>query len=469
MSGRALWIGGIAFGIGLLLTGARVLWSPHLYRSSALILYERGALEVEPSAPQVIGARLKDLLMSRERLQRLIEQMRLYPAVIEGRGLAAAIDEMSAHLTLIPLASSNFAVSYDADDGDRAREVLTRLVSRVIDDDVQRREQAAEAARRENDAESRLANADLKTKEAAQAEFFAQHPQLALDGSGHLANSGRDSAAELASLEQRSAELEQQLADASRQAAPAAVPGTANPAVVAAQAKAAADLRAAEEDLNDKQTRLSYQHPDVKIAEGRVTELREVLHRADVAVAASAAGTSRPAAAGGADDQKVSSLRRALSAVRSRIVTLRAPSEPRPQVPRPTRSAPAIDAEGTRLALDVSEARERRRKIDAKLFQAQLLSTLGSAKQGGGFVVKNAPDQPRRPLTSAGPRLALVGGATSALIALIALIVAGRLDGRLYDTRDVARVLGPNLLVVVPKMGFKVAGRLSAKPMDSSA
>lgn len=480
---RTLWVGGLVLAVGLLATGAAVRSTKRLYRSESIVRYERGVLEGEPDPPADIGPPLAEMLTSPARLQRLIEEMRLYPVVVSERGLPAAIDEMRGDLQLAVRPGGSFGVSYDADDRDRARAVLRRLVNGVVDDDAQRRQHEAETARQTLDRERQRAEQDLGAKEARLAAFSAEHPRAAAKSAVPANDRTRsaDGATEIASLELRAAELAALLGRSSGRPA-AASPGAtagrmqplgaevepaADPAVLAARADIAANLLVAERDLDDKQTRLHYKHPDVAAALRRVAEARAALRKADAAVAASmAAAAAPPVPAKAVGGEKLASLQRALATVRSRIAALQArdklshprgkPAEAAEQTSTPTSTA---DTDGTRLAQDVSEARERRRQLETKLFQAQLLSTLGAAGQGGGLVVSQPPSQPGRPI--AGPRLKVgLGGASiSVLLALLALMVAGRLDGRVYGPGDVARTLGREVVVVIPKLGIKLVGR----------
>jgi hypothetical protein len=470
-----LWIGGLVFALGLAGTAARVLSAKRLYRSEATLLYEHGVLQAEPDSPRQIGERLQEMLTSRPRLQGLIEEMRLYPTVVAERGLPAAVDEMRAQVEVTVGEGTTFGASYDTDDGDRARAVLMRLVNGVVDDDTQRRQHAADDVRQNLEAERRQADQEVKMKENRLAAFSAEHPRLAPASSARGPDRDRStaSAAEVASLGMRAAELEQKLAQASGHPNPAraAVPGaphTPDPAVVDARAQAASELSAAERDLDDKQTHLPYQHPDVKIAQRRVEDERAALRKADAAVAASAAAHAVPGAVKPGSDEQVASLQRALAAVRSRIGALEAQSDLGRSGP-PRTEAAAADTTGTRLARDVSEARERRRQLEAKLFQAQLLSTLGAAGQGGGLVVSERSYPPSRPIARGRYKVALAGTAISALLALLALTLAGRFDGRLHDAGDVARALGAEVVVVIPKLGVKLAGRPPVRATDRGA
>lgn len=477
----AFWVAGLVLGLGLVATAARVRSTKGHFRAEATVVFEHGVLQEEPDSPRQIGQRLREMLTSGPRLQRLIDEMHLAPTALDPAGAGAAVAEMRAALRVTVGDGTNFGVSYDADDDDRAQAVLRRLVSGVVDDDTQRRQHDAETARQSLDRERRQAEEDVRAKEARLATFTTGHPHLAAGNPATRPDRdlAADNAVEVASLELRSAELEAMLAEASgrsRSARSAAgAPHTADPAIVAARARIAADLSMAERDLDDKQTHLPYQHPDVKVALRRVAEARAALRKADAAVAASAAASPSPPVAGKASgNERVASSQRALAAVKARIESLEAQSAASLPRPHPAKIAElpeegASDSPLARLQREVSEARERRRQLEAKLFQAQLLSTLGAAGQGGGLVFPERSVQSSRAIAGRRTKVALAGASISALLGLLTLLVAGRLDGHIYDADDVTRVLGADVVVVVPKLGFKLLGRPPRKATDTGA
>jgi hypothetical protein len=471
-----LWIGTAVFALGLLATGARVLATQRLYRAEALVIYEPGVLPSEADAPQKAEPHLLQMLTARPRLEGLIEEMRLYPVLVGRHGVGAGADEMRDDIRVDARDGTTFAASYDAPDRGQAKAVLDRLVNGVVDDDTARRQQQVEATRQALDLERQKAEADLAVKQGRLADFTAKHPAAKSAPATHDRDRGADAAAEAASLELRAAELEAMLAHpAAREAAPALDPAVvagathrADPAVVEARAKIAVQLLADERDLDEKQTRLPGQHPEIKAALRRVADARAALRKADVAVAASAAAAKatvpRVVAKPGAGEQ-TASLRRALSAVRARITALRAPPRPSPAASAAGPTAGLSDADAAMaagLARDLDEARERRRQVEGQLFQAQLLSTLGAAGQGGGFIVSKQPNWPIRSIAGRRLKVGLVGGLLSSILALFAFLLAGRLDGHLHDPTDIARILGPKVLVVVPKLGIKLVGRGAA-------
>jgi len=132
------------FGLGLLGTGARLLSIKPRYRSEATVVYEPGPMQAEAEPTEDLGQLLRQMLTSGPRLQRLIEEMHLYPTVVGGKGLPGAVEVMRGDVKMAVREGPTFGVSYDADDRDRARAVLTRLLSGVVDDDARRRQHQVE-------------------------------------------------------------------------------------------------------------------------------------------------------------------------------------------------------------------------------------------------------------------------------------------------------------------------------------
>jgi hypothetical protein len=464
---RRIPVGGVALGVGLALTAVFTFSTHRLYRSEGLLAYERGAQAVgmaEGLSPKVLFARVGDMVTSRTRLAELIKSMKLYPGIVDNRGMVDAIDEMRRHIKVSMREGYTLEVAYDGESRDLAKDVLDRLLASVIDEDNQQRGHEATDALKLLENERRQADDNLKTREAALSSFLASHPQLAGE-TGSTATSGgliraaeRDRVAaaptgDIAALELQAAQIEESLNAAGSR--PSATPGepAADPALVLAETRAEGELQAARADLADKETRYTAEHPDVKTAMRHVSLAEAALKRAQAAVAASRA-TPRPAAAEGAEvpagEGRVAALQRALAAVRQQIASVRGRGAPRVEVPKATGSMVAIDTEFTRLNREVTEATERQAQLQSKQFQAELASMLTSAGAGARLVIADHPFRPLRPSAGGRGKVAMAGGAGSLLFALLAMAVFALFDDHLYGAPDVARVLDGCIVVVIP-------------------
>jgi len=469
---RSAWIGGIALVVGLAGTAAWAMSSKRLYRSEAVVVYERGvqtgpANEVEGESAASVSARFTDMIGSRQRIETVIKDMDLYHSMAEHKGMAVAVDEMRKRLKVNGHEGYIFKVSYDSESRDLAQAVLDRMLKQIVEDERLRRERDAEEAKKFLEAERLRVETDLKDKEAALASFLTKHPQLAAETTGTPNAGGVIRAADrdrnpggnesaIAGLEVQAAQIEGELAAAG--ARPAAAGGTTieDPMLVAARTRAHADVQAAQQELHDRQMRFTNEHPDVKAAIRRLADAEAALRRADIALRAA---PRLPVAAVAATDDgstgRIAAQRRALQAIRSQIASLRGRSAPRNEVPKAPTSVVAIDTEWTKLTREVSEAREHQDKLETRQFQAQLAATLASGGHSGRFVVADAPFKPIRPVAGGRFKIFLMGAVGSALLAALVLAIAAWLDDRLYGARDFQGLVGDGIVVVIPRLPAK--------------
>ena len=472
---RAKRAGLLAVGLGILGTLGAALSSRRLYRSEAVLMYEPAAANVSSGggeSPRQVAARLQDMVSSRQRLESVITGLNLYAKTVDRRGMVEAVEEMRSRLKLVGNEGYTYRLSFDIDSRELAPQVLTYLLKTVIDDDSKRRQKDAGDSKNFLDAERKRADADLKSKEQALAAFLAKHPQLAAETSatgGAIRAADRGSGAssgEIVSLEMQAAQIEDALAAAMRQVAPGVtgVPSL-DPAIAALQARAEAELSAAQRDLAEKQNRFTDEHPDVKAAAWRLTQAEAAAKQARSAASAGLAAATAAARAehtaapveDPANSPRVAALRRAMGAVRSQIAALRSRETPKGEGARNVDSIVSVDTDWTQLARGVAEARERQQQLEGKQFQAQLLATLVAGNQAGGLVIADPPFKPMRPISGGRAKVLIAGFAGSVMLALLVLIVAGLLDRHIYDAHDVANAVHADIVVVVPRLTGKGA------------
>jgi hypothetical protein len=487
---RAGWAGGVMFLVGIGLTSVWALSTPRLYRSEAVIGLERGVQSVnlggEGETPRTIAGRLHDMLTSRPRLEGAIREMKLYPKIVDHRSVGDAIDEMNKHIIIGGReGNTTYRVSYDAPGRELAQRVLDWLLKGVVEEDGQRRIRETEETRRFLDAERAHVDEDLKNKEGALSAFLTKHPQLAAEAGGAAAMGGLIRAAdrapaaggggEIAALELQAAQLEEALVTAGTRPAPgiSVLPNGApgDPALTVARERAHVELQEAQRDLTEKQSHFTNEHPDVKAALRRVAGAEAALRRADAALQAQRTTALATAPAAGptpapAEDEnpgggRAAAIRRALAAVHSQIAAVKSRGgNQRPEVAPAPGSAVAIDTEWVRLNRDVTETRERQAQLEAKQFQAQLMATLAGGGQGGRLVILDPPFRPTRPVAGERSKIVLAGGAVSLILSVLVILLFAAFDDRLYDPRDIQRIVSDGIVIVVPRI---IVPRLTGK------
>jgi hypothetical protein len=141
LSGRAFRYWKLTFVIlilGMATSLAVALTVKLTYRSECTVLY-RNAMrpgehdeELSAERSRQIGAKLKDLLTTRSRLEALIEQYNLYPKIVATKGVVDAVDEMRLHIGFRARDSQTYVISFETDVPLLARDV-TKSPDRLDD------------------------------------------------------------------------------------------------------------------------------------------------------------------------------------------------------------------------------------------------------------------------------------------------------------------------------------------------
>ncbi len=472
---RALWIGGIVLVIGLGVTVAWTLSTDHLYRSEAVVAYDHGVRTstvgmVDGDSPREIGGRLRDMLTSRQRFEKIIKELNLYRRIAERHGMGEAIDELKKHVTVSSREDLAYRVSFDAAGRELAQRGLELLVNGVVEEDSQRRIHEADETKHFLDAERKHADDDLKTKESSLAGFLAAHPVYAHEAVGTQASAGgairgrsepstaAGSSSEVAQLELQAAQIEEALAQAGVHVAAGTGPVDASP-LVAARERARTELQTAQRALTEKQAMYTNEHPDVKAAIRHVAVAEAAVHRAEAALDADRAGEKQavvPAEDEGQDTARTAALKHALAAIRSQISAVKSRAAVVREPIAPEGGSPvATDIEWTHMNREVAEARERQTQLQGKQFQAELMATLAGGGQGGRLVVIDPPFRPVRPITGGRFKIAGAGLAASLVLSFLTIVLFAAFDDRLYGDRDIHRIVKDGIVVVIPKLTGK--------------
>src|SRR3954452_13334339 len=94
-----------------------------VFKSETLILYREGIRSSDLTGgdeagdrAHKLGLRLKEMVHSRTRLEAIIGEYKLYPQLVEDRGIMEAVDEMRAHISFRVRDGDPFALSFEGDE-----------------------------------------------------------------------------------------------------------------------------------------------------------------------------------------------------------------------------------------------------------------------------------------------------------------------------------------------------------------
>ena len=128
-----------------------------------------------------VTVRMKELLMSRPKLERVVGEFGLYPDVRSELGMGEAVEELKKHIEYRAPGGDTFSIAFTGRSPDEVQGVTKRLAALVIEQDSELRKNQARVTRDFLAAEKAKTEATLRSAERELAAFMAVHPRFALD------------------------------------------------------------------------------------------------------------------------------------------------------------------------------------------------------------------------------------------------------------------------------------------------
>jgi polysaccharide chain length determinant protein (PEP-CTERM system associated) len=464
---------------------------PPQYVSQTLVLVEQQKVPddyVKPVVEQDLSGRLasmKEQILSRSRLQPIIERFNLYAT--KGMGMDERIDRVRKDIAITPIHSEiaragglpGFFIAFKANDAHVAQQVCGEITSLFVSENLHAREQSAEGTT--DFLKSQLADAkrNLDEQDAKLASFqMANAGRLPGEESANVnmlgsLNSQLDAATQaLSRMEQDKTYMEALLAQQLRELPTASEPGKVAPQ---AQQSELDNLLAQEADLT---ARYTADYPDVGAVRRKISDLKKQM----AAAPAPAAPTTAPAApkVNRPEPATVQQLRAQLRALEQAIVAKRADQNSVTQRINDYQSrihaSPMVQEEFKNITRDYQTAQQFYDDLLKKMNQSKMATDLERRQQGEQFRVMdepNLPDEPSFPKKS----IFTFGGLAAGL--LVGLLIVGLVEYRdtaLRSERDIwAFTKLPTLAIISlaseiepheVKQGFKIGGH-KEKPADA--
>jgi polysaccharide chain length determinant protein (PEP-CTERM system associated) len=448
------------------------------YVSQTLVLIEQQKVPdsyVKSVVTEDLNARLASMqeqILSRSRLQPIIERFNLYPAM----GMDARIDKVRKDITIKPIESQiartgglpGFFISFKAGEAHTAQQVCTEITSLFVSENLHAREQSAEGTTeflKQQLADAKRALDDQDEKLANFQRTYAG--KLPGEESGNMGmltslNTQLDAATQaIARMEQDKTYGETMLASQTANL-PSSDVQRAQPQAQQAELSA---LIAQEADLSSRYTA---DYPDVVTVRRKIKELR-----AEMAKAPSSAPTPAAAAPNRNEPASIVSMRAQLRGLDQSIAQkkrdqMNIQSQLR-QYQERISSSPAVQAEYSQITRGHQTAQAFYDDLLGKMNQSKMATDLERRQQGEQFKLMdeaNLPDGPSFP-----KRSAFVGGGVGAGILLGLLIIAWieYRDTAIRSERDIWAftklptlgqiALANDFAAPAPKSRFKFPGR----------
>jgi polysaccharide chain length determinant protein (PEP-CTERM system associated) len=439
---------------------------PDLYQSDTLILVVPQKVPetyVQSTVSGKIEDRLQSLkeqILSRSRLERIIFDLHLYPAERARQPLELVVEMMRSAIKVETAHGGNgFSVSYIARDPRQAQAVTERLAALFIEENVHDRERLAIGTSdflqtQLDEARKRLIEQERKLEEY-QLRYAGQLPsqsafnlQAVQNGRLQLQNLEN----ELARARERQLSLERQLAELLSSEPP---PAPHTP-VRAADANdddptqlAGSSPREQLEDARRKlavlEERLKPEHPDIARLKRRIAQLERNT---------SAPVAARPSSVDPVRQRRADDIRADLAAV-GREIAARQDEQRNVQdqiamYQSRLDSAPIREAELTELTRDYDTLRQIYQSLLAKREDSKVAANLEERQVGEQFRVLDPARVAEQPFSPNRPRINLIGIAVGLLLGLGWTALLEYLDTTLKTEEDVRLLLGLPVIATIP-------------------
>ncbi len=440
--------------VGALACAAFLLLRKPTYRSETVILYTQGTPASDAAeqggTPRNVTGRMRELLMSRPKLEKIVAEFDLYPDVKRELGVPEAVEELKQNIDFRAPGSDTFSIAFLGGSPREARDVTARLSSFVIEQDAELRKNQASVTRDFLITEKEKTEARLRVAERDLAGFMAKYPRFALDATplstGAAIRATTSSASRSGATRSRASGLAPRptpSAAAATATAPSRSAGTQDTDSDFARASAA--LAAARAHLAEQLEHFTPAHPDVRAAAAAVERAESRL----TAAPDPASGALAPAL-----PDTASSPADSVPAARTAAAPARAA---RPAATRAGAAAGrdviALETEWLKLTRAVTEARQRYDQVESALFKADILASSESGGHGLQMTIIDPPFLPARPQPPGRTLIGALFGAASLLLGVGLALLRAVLDDRILNARD-AR--GPaELLVEIPRVRLR--------------
>jgi polysaccharide biosynthesis transport protein len=458
---------GPLFALGLLGCVMALVW-PVRYRSEALILIEQQKVPEQYVTPNVV-ANIEDRLqsmteqiLSRTRLQHLIEQFNLYPRQRASMTPSEIVEMMRKDITIEPQKGSTrtgeltaFRIAYIAPDSHIAQQIVNELTSLFIDDNLRARDQQSSSTTQFLENQLTEARQHLDETEQRLREYKMQYlgelpeqEQSNLQILSSLEAQLNSSSAELDRLEQDKTYLESMNAGY-KSLGPAAI---ASPHPGDAQPETIPELKA---KLAGLQAKYTDRYPEVIRTKEEITRLQAIQQQQP-----KWGEEIDPAKSGGREAATADPAQPGLIEIDSRLKAVRVDIENRRKEVNSLRQriqsaqahlnmTPVREQQLAEVSRDYDNAKNQYQSLLQKESQSALATNLEKRQEGEQFHIIDPASLPEKPVEPNRAEISL-GGWLLGLMAGIGLTAMKEVtDTRLHGEADVRKVSPLPILVSV--------------------
>ncbi len=454
------------------------------YTSNSLILIEQPKVPAT-IVPSVVGddliarlANMEEQILSRTRLQPLIERYGLYKSDWNKVPMEALVAEMRDDILVKPVSFANqpgatpgengnqlpgFEISFTAPNPDIAQAICNEITSMFIDENLRLREQRAEGTATFIQTQLQQAKQKLDEQDARLAAFKRQYfgslpdqEQSTIQILGTLTGQ-LNSLTDAMGRYQDDRTYTESLLTQQVTAWKAAQTGS-NPQTLQEQ------LSTLENHLMDLKMRYTDDYPDVVKAKRDIASLKkEIAQQATKEKASNGSKTAEKAPTGASEPNSITQLHAQLFAIQEgmeenqrdqkRVHQQIASYEAR------LKMTPAVEQQYKDITRNYQTALDFYNNLLSKEDISQMSSSLEQRQEGQQFVILDPADRPVKPSYPDKMRFAGGGLVVGLLIGFAVALLLEMRDKALQDERDVEFFLGVPTLAMIPEVGRSNGGK----------
>jgi uncharacterized protein involved in exopolysaccharide biosynthesis len=494
LAGRGLdhWKGAlIVFALCVAGSAAFSTQLKRVYRSECTILAkprfrtdDRDDSSSSPDQMMRQGARLKDMLTTRARLESAIKRFGLYRETLAGKSMLDAVEQMKPHVGFRSLEAAQYVVSFDGNDPETVQAVTKYLADSLIDDygagDLDDLRREADFLAHED--ERSLGGLEDATRDLT--IFLAAHPEFAAEaklaaspfganlGTGiplmpKVAKDGKAPAdPALAALYRERARALSEVRSANG-GGPAADPSRP---LEDQLAQAGGEVDVAAKHLAETQTdlasksNLTADHPDMRAARMAVDAAARRLREARAELASlqqlKASGEHPRIDTANVPQELSERLRQIDAQIAAHQARLAKPSAGAPELAgqggRAAAAVPGVvqlETDWQRLLRALNEAKSHHDDIKMRAERAKLAVEAARSEANQRIAIVETPFRPTHPSKGARANAMLAGTIMAWLLALGYAGMRVALDDTLFDADDVDALALLPVLGIIPSLG----------------
>lgn len=442
------------------------LYVPKVYESISLLSFEQRQInpaKMDPEQGRVnLGetlATLKELVLSRNSLEKVITQFGLYEEARKRLPIEDVIETMRKDIIIKPANKGDtFSVSYQGLDPQKVMRVTNSLASLFIEENLKYREVRATETSKYTEEELAMSKKVLDGKEVLMRDYklkyFNEMPEQRESNLARLKALIEQSQGIQNSIQEleRTKVMAQEQASWSKRLAATRSPGA--PAAASGQQGEtnAERLQRLRRHLDELLLKYTEQHPEVRRTRQLIVQLEGGKGGQAQALPRSAP-SSAPSRANLMDGMEGQRLQLQLKQIDANIVQLRASQATIPaeieKYQRWVEAAPVREAEWKGLTRDYEELRRHYDNLVAQNLQAQSAEKLEQNQKGSKFKVIDSARLPEKPAKPNFLKIFLAAIVAGLALSVGAVVGLEFMDTSFKDAREVEDYLGVPLVSAI--------------------